>query len=358
MAGAVTTERREPSRVRAVLEPWLAAHLGVGRLDRLTVEAPSGHGFSNDTLLVELVTNGERLDLVVQAAPTQAGLFPDYAIAEMFRLQRDLRDLSTVPVANVRWLEQDPRLLGAAFYAMDRVEGKVPDESPPYHRGGWVFDATADDRARMTQSLLTAMAALHRLDVAEHFPYLTSTRWGMALDADPAAERVRQWRDYTAWACDGDKPPAFLSDAWQVLGEALPERPERLSVAWGDAKLGNVIFRDFEVVALLDWELCGVGPAEEDLTNQLAVDRVLAGMGATPMPAFFCPDEVLTAYETLLGRPLVGTRWWYAFAVAKMAAEVHRILVQSRKLGARSGLGDLSRLNIAAPELRRALGLL
>ena len=142
---------------------------------------------------------------------------------------------------------------------------------------------------------------------------------------------------------------------------ASTSRPTRSGVGPSFSRLAtcsNVIFRDFEVVALLDWELCGIGPAEEDLTNQLAVDRVLAGLGGTPMQAFFTPNEVLTAYEALLGRPLVGTRWWYAFAVAKMAAEVHRILVQSRELGARSGLGDLSRLNIAAPELRRALGLL
>ena len=54
------------------------------------------------------------------------------------------------------------------------------------------------------------MASLHRLDVAAHFGYLTETRWGMDLDADPAAERVRQWRDYTVWASDDDEPPPTL----------------------------------------------------------------------------------------------------------------------------------------------------
>ena len=37
-------------------------------------------------------------------------------------------------------------------------------------------------------------------------------------------------------------------------------------------------------------------------------------------------------YEELLGRELVGTNWWHVFALAKMAAEIHRMLRQTRKL--------------------------
>ena len=247
-----------------------------------TVAAPSGHGFSNDTVMADAVVDGAELSLVVQAAPTGPGLFPEYPIERMASVQRDLRDHSDVPVANVRWFEGDPSVLGAPFYVMDRIAGLVPDESPtPYHSHGWVFEANEQQRRQMWTSLLEAMGRLHRVDVAAHFPYLTTTRWGMSLDADPAAERVRQWRDFTVWASETGNAPRLLMDAWDILANTAPARPPTLSICWGDAKLGNILFRDFEVAALLDWELCGVSAAEEDLTGFLAVDSVLATVSPT-----------------------------------------------------------------------------
>ena len=50
------------------------------------------------------------------------GLFPEYQIARMARIQRDLRQHSDVPVATVRWQEEDWAPLGAPFYVMDRVD--------------------------------------------------------------------------------------------------------------------------------------------------------------------------------------------------------------------------------------------
>ena len=91
----------------------------------------------------------------------------------MARIQQDLRDHTDVPVANVRWLEEDPSILDAPFYVMDRLDGRVPDESPKaYHPAGWVSEATTEQRRQLWQSTLDAMAELHRLDVATHFGYL------------------------------------------------------------------------------------------------------------------------------------------------------------------------------------------
>lgn len=352
-----TTERRDAEEVRRILESWLSARLPGSVLEHLRVTAPSGHGFSNDTFLVDAVVDGTAMPLALQAAPTGPALFPEYRIDRMAAIQCDLRDHSDVPIANVRWYEDDASVLGAPFYVMDKVEGRVPDESPkPYHAAGWVLEATPDERRRLWMSVLDAMGRLHRLDVATHFDYLTTTRWGMPLDADPASERVRQWRDFTVWACEADELPASLMDAWDALAKALPPRPERLSIAWGDAKLGNVMFDGFDVVALFDWELCAVGPAEEDLMNQLAVDQVLANVCRVPrLDGFPSPAETIAVYEEILGRDLVGTAWWYAFALAKMAAEVHRIMRQWRKLGAVPAAVDLEAVNTAIPVLLMAL---
>lgn len=352
-----TTKRRDPDDVRRALASWLEERLDGRALAGLDVEAPDGHGFSNDTFLVDADLGGTSMPLVVQAAPVSEGLFPAYPIGRMARIQQDLRDHSDVPVANVRWLHDDSSLLGAPFYVMDRAEGRVPDESPkPYHAAGWVFDAAPDERRRLWLSMLDAMAALHRVDVSPTFDYLFDGMWGMPVDADAGSERVRQWRDYTIWACDDDELPPTLMRAWDALGATLPPQTQRLSIGWGDAKLGNILYRGFDVVALLDWELSGVSVAEEDLMNQLAVDALLAELLRVPrVDGFPSRAETVTLYEQRLEREMLGTNWWYVFALAKMAAEIHRILRQTRKLGGMPDGIDLESVNRALPLLRREL---
>jgi aminoglycoside phosphotransferase (APT) family kinase protein len=357
MANTATSKRRDPSDVQRSLTSWIVARLDGRALERVDVAAPEGHGFSNDTFMVDVVIDGRAIPLVVQAAPLGEGLFPEYQIARMARIQRDLQQHSDVPVATVRWQEENRALLGAPFYVMDRMDGRVPDESPKaYHAAGWLFRALPDERRQLWLSMLNAMARLHRLEVAPHFEYLTETRWGMPIDADPAAERVRQWSDYTTWASDAEEPPPTLMGAWDALAMALPPRAPRLSIGWGDAKLGNIMFQGFEAVALFDWELCGVAPAEEDLMNQLAVDAVLADYFRVPrIDGFPSREESVNLYGELLEREMVGTNWWYVFALAKMAAEIHRILRQTRKLGGMPNDIDLESVNSAMPRLLREL---
>jgi aminoglycoside phosphotransferase (APT) family kinase protein len=357
MAKTATTKRREPDDVRRSLALWMGSRLDNCTLDSLQVAFPEGHGFSNDTLMVDAVVDGMAIPLVVQAAPLGEGLFPEYQIARMARIQCDLREYSDVPVATVRWQEEDRAPLGAPFYVMDRIDGRVPDESPKaYHAAGWLFEARPEERRQLWLSMLNAMARLHRLDVEPNFGYLTETGWGMSLDADAASERVHQWRDYTIWASDEDEPPPTLMGVWDALAAALPPQGTRLSIGWGDAKLGNVMFRGFDAVALLDWELCGIAPAEEDLMNQLAVDAVLADVFSVPrIDGFPSREESISLYEELLEREMVGTNWWYVFALAKMAAEIHRILRQTRKLGGMPNDIDLEVVNSAMPRLLREL---
>jgi len=357
MVETVTTKRRDPEDVRRALERWLPGRLDGRTLEDLRVAPPQGHGFSNDTLIVDAIVDGQELSLVIQAAPTAEGLFPEYPIARMARIQQDLRDHADVPVANVRWLEEDPAVLGAAFYVMDRLDGRVPDESPmAYHAAGWVAAGTPEQRRQLWLSTLESMAGVHGADVAANFGYLRESRWGMDLDADAAAERVRQWRDYTVWASDDDDPPPTLLRAWDALQATHPPSPNALSIGWGDAKLGNVMFRGFDVVALFDWELCGVGPAEEDLMNLLAVDSILADLFQVPRTdGFLSREETVASYERLLDREMVHTNWWHVFAVAKMAAELHRIIRQSLKLGDGPTGVDLEAANSILPRLRLEL---
>ena len=44
-------------------------------------------------------------------------------------------------------------------------------------------------------------------------------------------------------------------------------------LSWGDSRIGNMIFDDFEPVAVLDWEMAALGPRELDLAWLIFLHR-------------------------------------------------------------------------------------
>ena len=50
---------------------------------------------------------------------------------------------------------------------------------------------------------------------------------------------------------------------WLEVHWPRHEGPALLS--WGDSRYGNLIYRDFDPVAVLDWEMAGIAPPELDL---------------------------------------------------------------------------------------------
>ena len=48
---------------------------------------------------------------------------------------------------------------------------------------------------------------------------------------------------------------------------------------WGDARVGNILYRDFAPIAVLDWEMATVGPREVDLAWMIFLHDVLPRHG-------------------------------------------------------------------------------
>jgi aminoglycoside phosphotransferase (APT) family kinase protein len=236
---------------------------------------------------------------------------------------------------------------------MDRVEGQVPNETPSYHQTGWLSAATPAQRERLWWSAVAALGALHRVDVATAgFGYLTEVHWGMPLDADPVEHRIRQWRDFVAWSSPDDKLPGLLADMWDILLERRPPAPPSLSINWGDAKLTNMMVAGFDVAALLDWELCGIGAAEEDLAHLLMIDWLLSLSGeGRRLDGLPSRDETIAGYQRALGRPVVGVDWWFSFSVARVTTHAHRMMVRQRSLGLLPADVDLGEVNSMIPLL-------
>jgi hypothetical protein len=105
-------------------------------------------------------------ELVARVEPQTPGLFELPSLAMEFKLP----DIPTyrhtdVPVAPVRWVESDPAVLGSPFLVMDRVDGRVPGDDPPFVVGGWVVELAPADRALLFDNAIAVLAGIHALDV-------------------------------------------------------------------------------------------------------------------------------------------------------------------------------------------------
>ena len=61
-------------------------------------------------------------------------------------------------------------------------------------------------------------------------------------------------------------------------------------MSWGDSRIGNVMYRDFEPVGVLDWEMAGVGPRELDVSWLAYAHRVFEDL-ATVFELAVCPTS-------------------------------------------------------------------
>ena len=330
--GAERAHRLHPEHIVAVLERWLSARLGGERVIVSDLIAPKGTGFSNQTMLFSARWGHTESDLVLQAAPLGEGLFSRYDFASMARAQQQVRAVSNVPVAPVRWHEMDASVLGAPFYVMDRVPGNAPTDRPPYHREGWFAGLSESEQEQVWWSGIEAMAKLHALDIqANGFSFMQHSPWGMALEADAARTRLRQWREFLCWA--DAEPLPIVTEAFDELERSCPPA-QPLRVHWGDAKLSNCMVDQGRVRALLDWELCGLSVPEEDLTHWLMLDWSLwAVAGARRLPALPSAARTLARYESLTGRELQAPLWWWRFGLVRLAVIYHRILSLLRRRG-------------------------
>jgi len=324
----VVPDQRDPDLTRDRLTGWLATRLpDAGGVAVPTVGRPyAGTGFSSETLLftAEWTRDGERHErrYVARVAPAAYQVFPD-ARAGFDRQYRVMRALAGhVPVPDVHWFEPDPEHLGAPFFVMDQVEGRVPADMPPYHQDGWVTEVDPLARERMWWGTLERLAQIHRLDHrALGLEFLDQPRYG----ATGLEQRLGYYAEYLSWAYDGPQPTARAALDW-LRAHRPPERHPP-SLLWGDSRIGNVVFAaDGTPRALLDWENATLGAPEEDLAWFCYLDRHHSeGIGVPRLLGFPDRAETIVGYEKLLGRPMEDLEYYEVLSAFKFAVIMARI---------------------------------
>jgi aminoglycoside phosphotransferase (APT) family kinase protein len=204
-------------------------------------------GQSNPTFLL---TSASGHRLVLRRKPFGTLLPSAHAIEREYRVMAALGE-SAVPVPRALVLCEDPGVIGAPFYVMEFVEGRIfwdpvlPGVTPGERHA--VYDAMNDTLARV-----------HRLDPGA---------LGLSGYGRPGSYFGRQialWsKQYLASETEPIQAMYRLMD-W--LPKHAPDGDEA-ALVHGDFRLDNLIFHPSEprVVAVLDWELSTLGHPLADL---------------------------------------------------------------------------------------------
>lgn len=271
-------------------------------------------GYSNVTVFID---RGDQ-KLVLRRPPGGHLLPSAHDVIREWRFISALYGRARVPRPVVAC--EDPSVIGAPFYVMERVPGREIREEIPV-----AYDNPAG-RRKVAEETIDALVELHAVDWQE-----------VGLSAPPAsfAERqVRRWK--RQWELTRphtrDLPGLDRVAAW--LEQHLPEERER-TIVHGDYKLDNLLFslEEPKLLAILDWELATLGdplgdlgwllstwgdPRDRDNPQRSPEGEVLAP-AVTLLEGFPSRQELAEMYAERSGRSLHDMHFYLVLAMFKGA---------------------------------------
>jgi len=319
---------RDEQQTVAQLQRWLGEVAGLDGVTVDRLEIPASTGFSNETILFDATwtdddgTRGVH-HLVARIAPQTYTVFLEANFETQFRVMEALAEHTDVPVPRMLWFEPDPSWFGSPFWIMARVDGIAPADAPHYSIEGWLRDASPDEQAAVWWNGIAALAAVHGLD----WRALGLDRLDDPERGEPALEQqLTYYAESLAWAEQGT-PHAGARAALEWLQAHRPaSSSESVTITWGDARLANQMFRDGEVVAVLDWEMVALGDPRIDLGWWLFCDEVLTrSAGQERLPGFPSQEETVARWEELTGRDGSELHWFLVFAGLRFTVVMLRL---------------------------------
>ncbi len=329
----MTVSERSVAALAAALQDWLDGRAaGPGRPTVSGVRMPDTGGLSSMSVLFEACWAGEDAErrgaYVARLAPEPSAVpvFPRYDLPVQFEVISRVATCCDIPLPKLRWNEPDGGALGTPFFVMDQVEGRIPLDNPPYVFTGWLLEAAPEERALLQRATVAILAELHAIpEAAAAFPALRPP-----AGRDALRHHVDQQRDYYRWALadDGIRVPIIeRSLVW--LDEHWPRDPGPDVLTWGDARIGNVIYRGFEPAAVLDWEMAALGPRELDVGWFVFLHRFFQDIaeffGVEGLPDFLRRSDVVRSYQELSGVPLRDMDFYLVYAALRHAIVMARI---------------------------------
>jgi aminoglycoside phosphotransferase (APT) family kinase protein len=282
---------------------------------RVTVRRFAG-GQSNPTYLLE--SGKERY--VLRRKPFGVLLGGSaHSVEREYRILSALASRTDVPVPKPLALCTDESVVGAAFYIMQHVPGRIfADTSLPEV-------AQAHRRAHFF-ALVETLARLHRVDI-EAAGLVDLKRPGNYFE-----RQIHRWsKQYAKDFVAGRIPVMERLMEW--LATNAPSNSEE-ALVHGDFRFDNVVFdaAQPEIVAILDWELATIGHPLADFAHMLMCYRMptlgVSGLLGKNLLELGIPSEqeMVHKYCTETSRVAVpNLDYLLAFSLFRLAAIFHGI---------------------------------
>jgi len=341
------------------LAAWLTTQLpGAKNLKVEDLVVPASAGLSNETVLFNASwqQDGQSVTraMVARVQPAGEGVFPTYDLQKEAKVLGALGANSMVPVPEIYFYADDSTVFGAPFMVMERVDGRIPSDDPPFTAGGWVLDLDASQRQGMWQNTIEVLARIHDTDWRGlGLNFLDTAANGSGLDA-----QLAYWIEFFNWARAGEPNPT-IEYALGWLADHKPADAEDKVLNWGDARVGNVIYGDnLAPVAVLDWEMVTLASRELDLGWWFFLERHHTEGIDLPVPLGI-PDRAATVakYEALTGHTVKNLEYYEIFAGTRLSI----IMVRAAHMMIAAGLlppdAPMALSNPASQLLAKLLGL-
>ena len=317
--------RTDRGHYQAALQQWMRRAFPARQdLVVVDIEVPVSTGFSNETVILDAAWTEDGSDreerYAVRIEPADGGMFPpqtphcEVSVELQYRAMKAVAGAGAAPVPPLFGYEPDPAVLGAPFFMMGFVDGRIPADVPRYTEAGFVVDeATPEERRRMVLSAIDTIAGIHSLDWrAAGLDWLDPSGIG-----EPTTRlQIDLYRDHVRSELAGREHPV-LHAALDWL-EADDPGDDRIGLTWGDARLGNIILQDYRTAAVLDWEVCALSPTEADMGWWLMFDRMsFDDMGIARLEGYPTRDEMIARYEQVSGRTVREPHYWEVFGAMR-----------------------------------------
>jgi len=226
-----------------------------------------------------------------------------------------------VPVPETVVACEDKAINDSPFTIVGHVEGVV------LHEETVAQPLPMAERQQLSLHVIQVLAALHQSDP-------DAIGLGELGRREGYVERqLRRWARQLEAAKERELPA--MEEAHARMVATIPT-PPRVSIVHGDYRLGNLIARDGQVQAVLDWELCTLGDPLADLGYLLNTwagpdEPVLWDRPPTLVGGFMERDELLAEYEKLTGFDVSSIDYYRAFAYWRFAAILEGVRIRHQQ---------------------------